>query len=355
MADPRSERFEPVEAAGLERTARGPLVLLFYDGYERRAAPGMVGAIRSQSRRAARFIYNNALGRQVRTGFYTAFLSLVRCLRQAGCDVRINDFAAAAARPGYPIGMAGYPTVLERVRLANPVIFGPGDFGAPEPARVVAADERFHLLIQPCSWYVDYYRPYCGAKLMSWFAGIDLDDWADVSEEAKTVDCLIYDKIRWERESRIPAVLNRVEHALDARELSHRTLRYGAHRQATFRRELRQARSLIFLCEHETQGLAYQEAMASGLPVLAWDEGELVDPLQRPFADPSLRVSSVPYFDARCGIRFKLNEFEGALDEFRNRVGGFDPRGYVRECLSMAEAASRYLVAYGSIVDSGLT
>jgi hypothetical protein len=348
-ADPH-EGFRAADFSGLERTSRGPLVLLFYDGFERRAAPGLIGAVQSQARRAARYAYRSARGRQVRTGFYTAFLSLVRCLRQAGCDVRVNDFAAAAARPSYPIGMAGYTSVLERVRLPNPVIFGPGDFGAPEPSRKVAADDRFRLLIQPCDWFMDYYRPYCGEKLMSWFAGIDLDDWADTSLEPKAIDCLIYDKIRWDRERQVPAVLRRVERALDSRGLSRRTLRYGAHHQNTFRRAVGQARSLIFLCEHETQGLAYQEAMAAGVPVLAWDEGKLIDPFLRSFAEPTLMVSSVPYFDERCGQRFKLDEFESALDALWSRRTNFDPRGYVRECLSMSVAAKTYLSAYRSLI-----
>ena len=69
-----------------DSSSRGPLVLLFYDGFERRALQnGLVGTAYSQGRRAAASS-TAALKRQVRTGFYTAFLSLVRCLRQAKCD-----------------------------------------------------------------------------------------------------------------------------------------------------------------------------------------------------------------------------------------------------------------------------
>jgi hypothetical protein len=79
------------------------------------------------------------------------------------------------------------------------------------------------------------------------------------------------------------------------------TLRYGAHHLGQFRNALSRAHAMIFLCEHETQGIAYQEAMASNVPVLALDEGVLVDPEQKRFARSDLRVSSVPYFDATCG------------------------------------------------------
>jgi hypothetical protein len=205
-------------------------------------------------------------------------------------------------------------------------------------------------LIQPCDWFVDYYRPYCGDKLMPWFAGIDLDVWPDESKHPKTIDFLIYDKIRWMRDERVPAVLHRVQRELTKRGLTHRTLQYATHHQSEFRRELRRARALIFLCEHETQGLAYQEALAAGAPVLAWDEGELIDPFLRQFARPDLVVSSVPYFDGRCGRRFTLSSFEESLDRFWSDLDQFDPRSYVRDCLSTAEAASIYLEAYRSLM-----
>jgi hypothetical protein len=334
-----------------DSSSHGPLVLLFYDGFERRALQnGLVGTAYSQSRRAARFLYRSALKRQVRTGFYTAFLSLVRCLRQAKCDVRINDFRAAAARPDYPIGLAGYPSVLGKVRLPNPVIFGPGDFGDPPTSRAVAADDRFRRLIQPCEWFADLYRPFCGDKMMVWFAGVDLHDWPDASNHAKTLDCLIYDKIRWNRDQEVPRVLEPVQRALDQRGLTHGTLRYGAHHLSEFRRELGRARSLIFLCEHETQGLAYQEALAMGVPVLAWDEGDFIDPHLRKFAAPDLAVTSVPYFDERCGGRFKIASLSKELDAFWRDRATFAPRAYVAEHLSMKEAAKRYIDAYQGLL-----
>jgi hypothetical protein len=43
---------------------------------------------------------------------------------------------------------------------------------------------------------------------------------------------------------------------------------------------------MLFLCEHETRGLAYQEALASNVPILAWDTGFWLDP-RRPLYDPN--------------------------------------------------------------------
>jgi len=37
---------------------------------------------------------------------------------------------------------------------------------------------------------------------------------------------------------------------------------------------LSRGRSMLFLCEHETQGLAYQQAIAAGLTILDWDPSQ---------------------------------------------------------------------------------
>lgn len=332
----------------LIETSKGPLVLLFYDGYEWRARSGLVGGLRAQARRVARYLYRSLRRKQVYTGFYTAFLALRTALEKHGCDVRVNDFALALRNPDYPIGIAGYPSVLSAVQLPNPIIFGPGDFGTPAEAVDVAARDQMRLLIQPSNWFRDYYRPSCGDKVVTWFAGIDTEAWADASDHPKTIDVLIYNKIRWYQDREEPAVLDRLTALLDANGLSWTVLKYGAHHRAEFATKLREARSLAFLCEHETQGLAYQEAMAMNVPVFAWDEGVFVDPILNKDAPANLAVSSVPYFDERCGMRFERDEMETRFEAFWANLSGYRPREYVEDELSMKASAEAYLKLYAA-------
>lgn len=338
----------------LHQTSKGPLVLLFYDGYEWRARPGVIGGAQAQLRRGARFAYRTLRRRQVRTGFYTAFVALRTALERQGCDVRVNDFAKAAAMPDYPIGIAGYPSALKAISLPNPAIFGPGDFGAPKASLDVATQTRMRLLIQPSDWFRDYYRPFCGEKVVTWFAGIDTDRWTDWSDRTKSTDVLIYDKIRWYRDNRVAKVIDPLIARLDAFGLSYRVLRYGHHHQGEFASALMRTRSMAFICEHETQGLAYQEALAANVPVFAWDEGEFVDPTLKGDAQPGLGVTSVPYFDDRCGSKFTANNLESEFDLFWARRDRFRPREYVLETLSMRRSAEAYLRLYriaGGILD----
>jgi hypothetical protein len=101
---------------------------------------------------------------------------------------------------------------------------------------------------------------------------------------------------------------------------------------------------MIFLCEHETQGMAYQEAMASNVPILAWDPGIWVDPQAQKYDTNPIPACSVPFFDQRCGERFSDGKvFGDAFDVFWARRAEYAPRAFVRDELSLAESGRVYL------------
>ncbi|WP_425228621.1 hypothetical protein [Sphingomonas sp.] len=325
-------------------------ILLFYDGYELKAREAWGARLYHRGRSLARAIWRRARGKQVATGFHAAFVALADGLRQLGCVVRINDFATARARPDYPIGIAGYPSVLQEVDLPNPVIFGPGDPGYPDTAGAWARRPNVMRIIQPSDWFVDYYRPYCGDKMLRCPVGIDVAALPDVRDAAKQVDVLIYDKIRWHQAERVPAVRDRLVRKLEADGRSYAILHYGGHTQPAYFAALRRSRAMAFLCEHETQGLACEEALAMNVPVFAWEEGALVDPRQLPFAAPDLKVSSVPYFDENCGLTFSLADMEERWETFWGALDGYRPRAYIERTLRPADAARVYLDAYRALI-----
>lgn len=321
-------------------------IALFYDGFERQANEGWIGQTLSNLRRIARYGYRTLRRKQVHTGFYTAFLGLVASLRANGVRVRVNDFGYARAHPGEPIGIAGYPSVIDKVALPNPIIFGPGDYGSGPSAIALAQRPNIKVLSQPCQWAVEINRQWAGDKGEAYFAGIDTDVWFDRSKSHKVIDFLVYDKIRWHRDTRVASVLERSLEALRQRGLTYRVVRYGHHHISAFRAGLTDARALLFLCEHETQGIAYQEALSSGIPVLAWDDERPVDPNMIALAPEGFRVSAVPYFDDRCGMTFKLEALETVLDAFVTDLPRYRPREYVLDTLSLKRSGERYLELY---------
>jgi hypothetical protein len=327
-------------------------VLLFYDGFEMKAIERPHGRAFSWLHGQARYAYRTLRRKQPFTGYYVAFDNLRRSVEALGRRVVVNDFALARRHPKHPVGLSGYPSVYEKVRLPNPAIFGPGYVPPPSELGEVVRRNNLRIVTLPSSWRCDMYGGQIGAAMQPMFVGIDVEAWPDLSQRPKSLDCLIYDKIRWRRAERERDVLEPLRAMLGRRGLSHRTIRYGDHHVSEFRRLLSQARSLVFVCEHETQGLAYQEAMSSGVPVFAWDEGELVDPEMRRYAAPGLVVSSVPYFDERCGVRFRRADIEERFSAFWNALPAFRPRDYVCEQLGFDTAAKRYLELYDTVPDS---
>lgn len=322
---------------------------LFYDGFEKQARDIMFGRFRSDLREELRTCYRKMRGVQPYTGFYTAFRNLKRSLESRGIDVRVNDFARARSNPKMPVGLTGFDTVFDQVLLENPAIFGPGE--VPYPSKVLRVVQQNHLQIvtQPSEWYCEIWRDVLGDRIHPMPVAIDTDAWPDLSRQEKSLDVIIYDKIRWHRSDREAELLNPLIDHLKARNLSFEILRYGLHGLDQFRSSLARGRVMVFICEHETQGLAYQEAMSSGVPILAWDDQKLVSPFERTLAPEGLVVSSVPYFDERCGRRATLDKMCETFDLFWEEKDSFAPRDYVLENLNLTAGAARYLELFSTI------
>lgn len=195
-------------------------------------------------------------------------------------------------------------------------------------------------------WINDVYKQYFGDRCTVWPVGIDTDTWRPAGNNHKSVDFLIYNKIQWNYEYYEQSVLAPVRETLNERGISYRELRYMFYRPEDYAEALANCRAMIFICEHETQGLAYQECLSSGVPIIAWDEGTCKDPDRLRWGFDNIPSTSVPYWDERCGVTFKTaTEFPAALDEFLTKAGknSFDPRGYVLETLSLERRSSEFV------------
>ena len=300
-------------------------------------------------RRALRVIYDRFRTTQKTSGFEVWCQLLQQALTEQGYEVHLNNYRLARKNPDHPVGLVGYPRLLEGWTLPNPAILGPALLNHPLQNPTLMRDPRFRKYLVTCDWmYMQFAPVYGSSKVACWFAGMDLDKWPDTQHEQKSVDVLLYDKIRWNREYYEPQLLNEVKAVLIKRGLSYETIRYKHYVHEMYREQLKRARSMIFLCEHETQGMAYQEALASNVPVLAWDQGKWLDPNRPKYSSVPIPASSVPYFsDIYCGDRFQSAEaFEHAFERFWGRLDTYQPRNFVKHSLSFQESAASYAAVY---------
>lgn len=325
------------------------VIPIFYDGYELRAWDFPLGRPLSCARGELRGAYRRIRHAQPYTGFYTALRNLVVSLRQGGHEVRVNDFSLVRRSPDRPIGIAGHKSVWDRVTLPNPALFGPGWVPPPDIAEERMDAANIQIATHPSDWPIRLYPPVLAQRMAPMFVGIDTVDWPSLRDRTKTVDCLIYNKIRWSHAEREADTMQPLRDMLDRRGLVWRELFYGRHDLTDYRRALAESRALVFCTEHETQGLAYQEAMSSDVPVFAWDEGLLIDPPTRRFAPPDLVVSAVPYFDERCGERWTAATMEDAFETFWTGLDRYRPRSFVQETLALEHGARRFLDLFSRI------
>jgi hypothetical protein len=275
------------------------------------------------------------------------FLNLLAGLRRLEVPVRVNDYRHAARHPDEVVGIGGKPQVLDAHRWANPIVFGPGGYSHPcdDPELVERLPVR--RILVGCAWMREMFASTFGDRVRVWAAGIETDLWQPGSHASKDIDVLVYDKIRWERERYGAELLGPVMERLARPRLRVEILRYGAYREDAYRALLRRSRSMVFLCEHETQGFAYLQALSSDVPIMAWDRGgPWRDPAYYPHRARFEPVTSVPYWDERCGMKFTdAAAYAERLDPFLDAVrrGTFDPRGYVVQSLSLEGMARLYL------------
>jgi hypothetical protein len=269
-------------------------------------------------------------------------LELMKGLDILKIPYRFNDYKYTKKHPNELICIIGKPHLVFERRFKNPILFGAGTFSHPiECPDFFTKYPNVKKMLVPGPWMEKMCKPYYGDQVMAWPIGIDSHKWSPkIKNENQSVDFLIYNKIRWGH-----PLFESIVNELKNRGFSHSLIRYGNYNHADLINELSIAKAVIFLCEHETQGIAYQQILATGTPILAWDEGGYwKDPSFYPDLVKYKPVSSVPYWDDSCGVKFKsFTDFKSGLDLFLSKLETFSPRSYILKNLTLEISAQAYI------------
>lgn len=276
-------------------------------------------------------------------GVERVFLNLCKGLDRIGVKYEVNP-PFSSIKDGDKVAVLGIGRKsLEGYNRDNPIVAGIALCSHPSEWPDLLAQYPVSKYLQHSKWAADVYRPYYGDAVEEWAVGIDTDEWKP-NGAIKTVDFLIYNKIRWNKDTLKHSLLDPIKNSLSERGLEFEIIDYGSYKPKDYKFAVGRAKSLLFLCEHESQGIAYQEAMSSGLPILAWDNGFCLDPRVRERSDTPVQASSVPFFSKECGETFvSFSDFEGKLETFLQRHRLYDPRGYVLRHLTLENSAKHFL------------
>lgn len=237
--------------------------------------------------------------------------------------------------------------VLKGYQQPNKIIAGIGLMTHPAQWPTLFNDYPVVAYLQHSTWTSKIYNHYFGNNSCKiWPVGIDTDFWKPKSNVTKS-HLLIYIKFLWDRERNTENLLHPILAYLTAHQINYQVITYGSYQLKDYKELLAESIGMIFLCEHESQGIAYQEAMCMNVPIFAWDMGKWIDPNRLEWGEKEVvEASSVPYFDSLCGDKFQnLSEFENNFESFYAKAlnNEYHPRNYVIENLSLEKSTSRML------------
>lgn len=288
-------------------------------------------------------------------GVMMVALELMHGLDLLKIPYRFNDYQYAKKHPNELIGVIGKPHLIFEKRFRNPILFGAGVYSHPTDCPdLFKIYPNVKKILVPGPWMQTMCKPYYHDKVTAWPVGIDSEKWSDkIKEGDLSIDFLIYDKIRWDNNKYQNDLIKPLIEQLNEKNLSYHFIKYGSYQPSDLINELRICKAVIFLCEHETQGIAYQQILSTNTPILAWDRGGYwQDPAYFPERAKFEPVSSVPYWDERCGSKFKTSfDFSEVLNEFISKLENkeFKPRDFILENLTLEISAKKYVDIYKSL------
>lgn len=279
------------------------------------------------------------------SGVDKVFINLCLGLDKLGVEYKVN-LPYRQLRKGDRVGVLGRgKNCLRGYNQDIPIVAGIGLMTHPSEWPDLFKQYPVVKYLQHSNWASEVYKPYFGNRCAVWPVGIDTEFWQPIVTD-KSTDFLIYDKVRWNYAQRTKDLIDPIRQLLVSKGLSFEELRYGSYEPNEYKQALSRCHAMIFLCEHESQGIAYLECLSSNIPILAWDVEECLDPKRFEWQMPKIQATSVPFWDVRCGLKFEtIDEFKLQLNTFlcKLREHRFSPRDYVLENLTLEKCAQHYL------------
>lgn len=231
-------------------------------------------------------------------------------------------------------------------------VAGIGIFTHPKELPDFEKDYPVLAYLSHSEWVNNLCKDYFGSICKIWPAGVDTTKYFPENHSQKDIDFLVYDKLNFNRETEEKRILNPILEELKQQGLRYEKVRYGSYDPSDYKQLLKRSKYFLFLSPHESQGLACQEAMACGLPVLAFNEKRIRDPYYIKLGSENLPTSSIPWFTQACGTEFENEkEFPIALTEFlKNAASGkFHPELYIQQEFSLEASAQKLITLMKTI------
>jgi arsenate reductase-like glutaredoxin family protein len=242
--------------------------------------------------------------------------------------------------------------IIEASLLNKPVIIGPNTAVLPKDLPILRPSlSPDSIYLCPSQWVVNMWKEsgFVECKIRSWPVGIDLDNFDRKKDgDNGSNKTLVYFK------QRDKAILENTKQLLKNKNIEYEVIHYGFYKEEEYKRALNESKLCIWIGCSESQGIALQEALATGIPMIVLDAKSLFDAVSEnkkgyydykvPKSLDNIETSSAPYFDDRCGLKIdNIGELDKSIDYILDNIDTLLPREYIEENLSL-EISSKKLV-----------
>ena len=236
------------------------------------------------------------------------------------------------------------------------VIFGPQFFVFPEdplhPLRTQNFDNKKFFYNCLSDWVGDLYREFWNPQTMNITPipfGIDTDSIQVASDLEKRKKILVYFKHR--HPSELDYILNNIPKGENVT-----VFNYGSYSDSDYKKSLQEAKFVIWIGSHESQGFAFQECMAINIPILLWDVKTMYEEFSNgnfvyqnyKIKGYNLKSTTANVWSEKCGIKFHDKEdFAKSFEKMNEDWKEFNPRQEIEENVSLDKAYQNLLKKIG--------
>jgi hypothetical protein len=275
------------------------------------------------------------------TGPQKVFANLIKGLDRIGYPYVVNRNLRATKRLWIQDDVRAL-RFLNKTRAKT--VVGPNTFGRPRNIpREIDLSEVIYL--QPCMWAKEMWEEQSDGSypVRVWPVGIDTDMFCPGKGPSFRKSIMLYHK------RRDPGELNYIIKTLESMNLQYNLLICYQYDEMDYLDLLRNRTSfIIWHGRAESQGVAFQEAMACDVPILVCDvtKASQETGIEWDGSEDHIRVTAAPYFDDTCGIKIiDLNQLNKSVVYMFDNLEKFAPREFVLKNLSL-EGQARKLVEF---------
>jgi len=200
------------------------------------------------------------------------------------------------------------------------------------------------LYLHPSQWVAELWEHlgFRACPIKHWPVGIDTDEFQPSANSKAGRRIMVYHK---DRDMQDLASILEILHSM---KLPYWLIVYPLYDEKIYKEVLDKTSFIIWHGSHESQGIALQEAMACDIPALVWDAESLFRHVRAPkLFDESIKdfpVTSAPYFDDTCGLKFsEPAQLKPAIEFMMDHLNGFSPREFVLKHLSIEGQARAFV------------